>query len=371
MNLQFTEEQEMLRRTARDFLTDNCPKELVRRMEEDEKGYVPELWHKMAELGWLGIIFPEKYGGTEGSFFDLIILLEEMGRFLLPSPFISNVVLGGLTVLEAGSEEQKQNLLPKIISGELKLTFAVTEPSAQYSASLISVQAMAKPDSYEVNGIKLFVSDFHIADYVVCVARTGEGISLFLIAAESPGITYVPLITIAGDKKFEVSFDQVTVPALNLLGKLGQGWEVIERVLRKAAVAKCAEMSGMAQQVLEMSVNYAKERKQFDRPIGSFQAIQHHCANMAIDVDTSRYLTYMAAWMIDKGLPCSKEVSAAKAWTSEACRRVMALGQQIHGGIGLTSEHDMQLYYRRAKAAELAFGDANFHRELVAQELGL
>ncbi len=371
MDLRFTEEQEMLRRTARDFLTNNCPKDLVRRMEEDEKGYLPELWRQMAGLGWLGIMFPEKYGGTEGSFFDLVVLLEEMGRFLLPGPFISTLVLGGLTIIEAGSEDQKQELLPKIATGELKLTLAVTEPSARYSAASISTKAVAKGDDYEINGVKLFTPDFHIADYVVCVASTSEGISLFLVDTRGTGINYTPLKTIAGDKQFEVTFEGVKTPGRSLLGRLGQGWEVVDRVLLKAAVAKCAEMSGMAQQVLEMSVSYAKERKQFDRPIGSFQAIQHHCANMAIDVDTSRYLTYMAASMIDKGLPCSKEVSVAKAWVSQACRRVMALGHQIHGGIGVTLDHDMQLYYRRAKAAELAFGDADFHREIVAQELGL
>ncbi len=372
MDLQFTEEHEMLRRTARDFLANNCPKELVRRMEdEDDKGYEPELWRKMADLGWLGIIFPEKYGGTERDFFDLVILLEEMGRFLLPSPFIPTVVLAGLTILEAGSEEQKQELLPKIASGELNLTLAITEPNAGYSPASISVRATASQDNYEISGTKLFVGDFHISDYVVCVTRTDKGVSLFLIDTKSAGINYTPLMTIAGDRQFEVTFDRVMVPEKNLLGKLGQGWEVIEGVLQKAAVAKCAEMSGMAQQVLEMSASYAKERKQFERPIGSFQAIQHHCANMAIDVDTSRLLTYQAAWMIDRGLPCSKEVSAAKAWVSQACRRVMALGHQVHGGIGATLDHDMQLYYRRAKAAELAFGSTDFHQELVAQELGL
>jgi alkylation response protein AidB-like acyl-CoA dehydrogenase len=371
MDLHFTEEQEMLRRTARDFLANNCPKELVRAMEEDDKGYSPELWRKMAELGWFGLIFPEKYGGTEGGFFNLVVLLEEMGRFLVPSPFIPTVVLGGLTILEAGSEEQKQQLLPKIITGELRLTLAITEPSAGYSPASVSTKATVNRDDYEVSGIKLFVTDFHIADYAVCATRTDEGISLFLVDTGSPGINRTPLLTIAGDKQFEVTFDRVMVPKKNLLGEPGKGWEIIERVLRKAAVAKCAEMSGMAQQVFEMSVSYAKERKQFDRPIGSFQAIQHYCANMVMDVDTSRFLTYLAAWMIDSGLPCSKEVSAAKAWVSQACRRVMALGHQIHGGIGVTLDHDMQLYYRRAKAAELAFGDADFHKELVAQELGL
>lgn len=371
MDLNFTVEQKMIRSAARDFLLQNCTKEFVRSIEEDETGHSLELWQKMADLGWLGVPFPEKYADTECTFLDFVVLLEEMGRFLLPTPFFSTVILGGLTVLEAGSEEQKQEILPKIINGQLNLTLALIEPVPRYSITSISTLAIFRGDNYEISGTKLFVPDFHIARYFVCVARTEEGDSLFLIDAKSPGINYTPLLTIAGDKQFEVTLDKVHVPINNLLGQPGQGSGVIKRVLQKAVVAKCAEMSGMAQQVLEMAVKYAKERKQFGCPIGSFQAIQHHCANMAIDVDTSRYLTYMAAWMVDKGLPCSKEVSAAKAWVSEACQRVMALGHQIHGGIGATMDHDMQLYSRRAKAAELALGDANFHRELVAQDIGL
>jgi alkylation response protein AidB-like acyl-CoA dehydrogenase len=371
MDLNFTEEQVMVRKAAREFLGQNCTKEFVRRMEQDAIGHSSELWKKMAELGWLGMPFPEKYADIQYSFVDFVVLFEEMGRFLLPSPFFSTVILGGLTVLEGGSEEQRQEILPKIIDGELYLTLALTEPVARYSITSMPMFAVCKGEEYEISGTRLFVPDFHIAKSFVCIARTQEGNSLFLIDARSTGINYIPLSTLSGDKQFEVTLDKVLVPAKNLVGRPGQAWEIIKRVLQKAVTAKCAEMSGMAQEVLEMSVSYAKERKQFGRPIGSFQAIQHHCANMAIDVDTSRYLTYMAAFMIDKELPCSKQVSIAKAWASEACRRVMALGHQIHGGIAATIDHDMQLYSRRAKAAELALGDSNFHRELVAQEIGL
>ncbi len=377
MDFAFNEEQEMLKKMARDFLVAKCPKAFVREMEEDEKGYSADLWREMAEVGWLGLVFPERYGGIGGSFLDLAVLLEEMGRACLPGPLFSTVVLGGLTILDVGSEQQKKEFLPPISRGELIMTLALTEPSAGYDAASVDLRAVADKDEYILDGIKLFVSDAHICNYMICVARTREGepaedgITLFLVDAKSPGISYTLLKTIASDKQCEVVFDKVRVPKGNILGELDRGWSEVKRIMLRAAASKCAEMVGGAQQALEMTVSYAKERVQFDHPIGSFQAIQHHCANMATDVDGSRFVTYEAAWMLSEGLPCQKEVSIAKAWVSEAYRRVGLLGHQIHGGIGFTKDHDMQLYFRRAKAAELAFGDADFHREVVAKELGL
>jgi len=377
MDLALTETEEMLKTMARDFLATECPKTYVRQMEQDEKGYTPELWQKMAEVGWLGLAFPEKYGGGGGTFLELCVLLEEMGRACLPGPFFSTVVLGGLTILEAGSEEQKNFFLPQIAQGKLILTLALTEPSASYDPADIQVRATREETDYIINGTKLFVPDAHIADYLICAARTTdgatpeEGITLFIVPGKSPGLRFTLLKTIASDKLCEVVFDNGRVNQRDILGEVDKGWEVIKRILQKATVAKCCEMVGGAQQVLEMTVSYAKERVQFGRPIGSFQAIQHYCANMVIDVDGSRFVTYQAAWMLSEGLPCTKEVSIAKAWTSEAYRRVCALGHQIHGAIGFTMDHDMQLYYRRAKAAEVTFGDADFHREIVAQEIGL
>lgn len=376
MDLSLDETQEMLRKMARDFFMDKCPKSLVREMVADERGYPPELWREMSQLEWMGLIIPEEYGGTGGSFLDLAVLLEEMGRACLPGPFFSTVVLGGLTLLEAGNEEQKKEFLPRLSRGELIFTLALTEPSAKYTPDAIQVKAKAEGEEYVIDGIKLFVPDAHIADYIICAARTREapppeGITLFLVDAKSPGISSTLLQTIAGDKQCEVVLDKVRVPKKNILGELNQGWSYIEKVLQKAAVAKCAEMVGGAQQVLEMCVSYAKERVQFGRPIGSFQAIQHHCANMATDVDGSRFITYQAAWKLSESLPSTKEVAMAKAWVSDAFRRVTALGHQVHGGVGFIEDHDMPLYYKRAKAWELVFGDAGFHREKVAQELGL
>ncbi len=377
MNFNFSEEQEMLKTMARDFLTDKCPKTLVREMEEDEKGYSPELWQEMVELGWMGLVFPEEYGGSGMSFLDLAVLLEEIGRACLPGPFFSTMVLGGLPILNAGSDEQKLEYLPKIAKGEAIFTLALTEASARYDASSIAVKATTDGDTYIINGTKFFVPDAHIADYLLCVARTTEqteaesGITVFIVDARSPGISHTVLKTMAGDKLCEVVFDQVRVPKKNILGQPDQGWEVAQRIIEQAAVAECCIMVGAMQQALEMTVNYAKERKQYDRPIGSFQVIQHYCANMATDVDGSRFSTYEAAWKLNQGLSCTKEVAIAKAWTGEALERVITLAHQIHGAIGCTIDHDLQFYTRRGKAAALSFGDGDFYREIVAQEMGL
>ena len=377
MELAFSEEQKMLREMARDFLTDKFPKTVVAEVEASESGYSPEIWKEMAELGWMGLAFPEGYGGGDMSFLDLAVLLEEMGRACLPGPYFSTVVLGGLTILDIGSEEQKEQYLPKVANGEAIFTLALTEASASYDAVAVQVKATADNDVYILNGTKLFVPDAHIADYMLVVARTGDGakaedgITIFIVDAKSPGISSTVLKTIANDKLCEVVFNEVKVPRENILGEVDRGWSEVKKIVERAAVGKCCEMAGCIQQALDMTVEYAKERKQYDRPIGSFQVIQHYCADMATDVDGTTLSAYQAAWMLSEGLPCTKEVAVAKAWAGEACQRVMALAHQIHGAIGVTIDHDLQYYTRRAKAAEVTFGDARFYREIVAQEMGL
>jgi len=269
-------------------------------------------------------------------------------------------------------------MLPKIASGDMVLTMALAEPeNTKYDPFLITVRAVSDGNEYTLKGTKLFVTDAHVADHIICVARTSgesgskEGISLFLVDAKSPGIECTPMETIAKDKQFEVIFDGVKVPEENILGKLDEGAAHLERVLQKAAVCKCAEMVGGAQKVLDMAKNYAKEREQFGRPIGSFQAVQHHCANMLMDIEGSRFITYKAAWMLSEDVPCSRTVAAAKAWVGEAYKRVVGLGHQVMGGTAYMIEHDMPLYSRRAKIAEVFLGDGNFHRKVVARELGL
>ena len=374
MDLGLNETQQMLKNSAREFLDAECPDTLVREMEEDERGYTPELWGKLAEQGWLGLIFPESYGGGGLSFLDLSVLLEEMGRAMLPGPFFSTVVLGGMTIMDAGSEEQKQEYLPRIAEGQIIVTLALTEPSARWDAAGVQLIATPSGDGYTLNGTKLFVPNGHISDYLVVAARTGSGdedVTLFVVARDAAGITQTVLKTIASDRQSEVVFENVQAPASAVLGEVNAGWSTIAKVLDWGAIGKCAEMSGGGQQVLDMTVEYAKQRTQFGRPIGSFQAIQHHCANMATDVEGSRYITYQAAWRLSEGLPARREVAMAKAWVSDAYRRVCALGHQSHGAIGFTKEHNMQLYSRRAKAAELAFGDSDYHLESVASSIGL
>jgi len=377
MDLGLSEEQEMLKASARDFLQKECPKQLVRQLDESEEGYSSELWQKMANQGWMGLVFPEEYGGTGGSFMDLTVLLEEMGHNIVPGPFFSTVVLAALTILTAGSEEQKMELLPKVAGGKAILSFALTEPTASYDAASVRTKADARNGEFVINGTKLFVLNANVADYIVCVARTAEtanpeeGISIFLVEARSPGVRCTLLDTLARDKQCEVVFEDVSVSAKNMIGGLGQGWPIVQGVLQKATVAKCAEMVGGAQAALDMAVDYAKERVQFGRPIGSFQAIQHYCANMVTDVSGSRFITYKAAWKVSQGLPAAMDVAIAKAWTGEAYGRVTLLAHQIFGAIGFTMDHDMHLYYRQAKAGEIIFGDSDFQRAIVARELGL
>lgn len=372
MDFNFTESQKLLQTSARDFFQKECPKSLVREMEKDEKGYPPQLWKKMAELGWMGLIIPEKYGGVSGDFLDLTILVEEMGRACCPSPFFPTAV-GTMFLLEAVSEAQKEKYINKIAAGESIFTLAINEPESLEDPGSIAVKAVPNGDNYVINGTKLFVPFAHVADYLIVVSRTSKGASpesgltLFVVDARAPGISYVPLKTISGDKQCEVAFKNVSVPKDSIIGEVHNGWSVAKKVLQKAAVAKAAELVGIGQQSLEMAVAYAKERVQFGKPIGSFQAIQHHCANMLIDVDGSRLITYKAAWMLNEGLPCDFEAAAAKGFASEACRRATAIAEQVFGGIGVIVDHDMPLYYTRAKVAEVAFGDAGHHREAAIE----
>jgi alkylation response protein AidB-like acyl-CoA dehydrogenase len=377
MDLSLTEEQELLQGSARDFLRQECPVTHVRAMEEDETGYSPELWKNIAELGWAGLMFPEQYGGSGYTFVELCVLMEEFGRALLPSPFHSTVLTFGLPILLGGSDAQKQKYLSAIAAGNLLGTLALTEPSASFEPSGVEIRAETRNGGFVLNGTKLFVLNAHTADELLVAVRTSDeggpekGISLLLVPRTASGIEITPLQTIASDRQCEVEFQNVEIGSDAQVGELNQGWPLIKQTLNHATVAKCAEMVGMAQVAFDMSVDYAKNRVQFGRPIGSFQAIKHKCADMVIDVDGSRFITYRAAWCLAEGIEATKEIAMAKAWTSEACRRVCAQAHQLHGGIGFTKEYDLQLYFRRAKQGEVFYGDADLHREVVAQEIGL
>ena len=374
MDLGLSEEQELLKNTARDFLEKECPETLVREMEEDEKGYSPDLWKKMAEQGWQGLLIPDQYGGAGFSYLDLVVLVEEFGRALVPGPFISTVVGGTLPLLEGGTEEQKKQYLPQIASGNAIWTLAFTEPSARFDAEGVALEAKEDGNDVVLNGTKLFVRDANVADFFTVVGRKpgtkGEdGITLVIVDAKASGISQTQLKTIAADKQAEVKFENVRVPKANVIPG---GWAAFKKVQRKATVIECAYLVGLAQMDFEISVQYAKDRIQFGRPIGSFQAIQHKAADMVTDVDGSRFIMYRAAWSVDQDEPdADMNVNMAKAWVSEATRRVVAHGQQIHGGIGFTKDYKIQLYFRRQKASELAWGDSDYHRELVADGLSI
>jgi alkylation response protein AidB-like acyl-CoA dehydrogenase len=377
MNYDLNQDQQILKEAAHGFLQKECPSTFVRQMIADEKGYTADMWKKLADLGWMGILFPEEYGGYGGSFMDMAVVLYETGYACLPGPFFSSAVMGGLTLLGGGSEIQKKELLPRVASGERILTLAWAEGSGDYSLGQVSTRAELQGNSYLLNGTKLFVPYAHVADTLICVARTatvssmaGEGISLFLVDGKSEGLSVQVLNTLAGDKQCEVALNQVRVPRADLLGGVDQGGGVLKKVLPICAVGKCAEMSGGGQRVLELTLDHAKQRVQFGKPIGSFQAIQHFCANILTYLDTSRFMTYQAAWKISQGMDYERDASLCKAWVSDSCRRLVVLAHQVLGGMGFMEEHDMHLYFKQAKTAELAFGDADFHRELAAQKMG-
>ncbi len=377
MDFDLTREQRLLKRSAREFLKKECPPSLMRELKDDARGYPAKMWDRMADLGWTGVMIPEEYGGTGGSFLDLCILLETMGEVCCPGPFFSTIVLGASAVMRGGTEAQKEFILPRIADGDIILALAVTEPGTWYDTANIRLAADSDRQDYILDGTKLFVANAHLADYIICAARTdasgppAEGLTLFLVDAQSPDIKYRVMQSLAYDKQCEVVFDRVRVPRGNVLGEVNRASVLLEPLRQKAAVAKCAELVGCIQTAFDMTVAYARQRKQFGRPIGSFQAVQHHCANMAVDVDGSRFLTYQAAWKISQGLAAGKAAAMAKAWTSGAARRVTGLAHQIHGAISFTEEYDVHLYYRRAKAGEVAWGDAAYHLEQVARHLGL
>ncbi len=376
MDLSLTESQLMLRKAAREFLTAECPPALVKEMERDPRGYPEELWRRIAAMGWLGVVIPGQYGGQDGEFFDLLVLLQEMGRAALPGPFFATVVLGALTVLEGGSAEQKGTLLPRLCDGSLLTTLALSEPGMDFGLDGLGTTAVERDGHYVITGTKVFVPDARVAELLLCVTSEGsgsprDGTSVFLVEPGRPGVSVVPLETNLRDKQFEVTFTDVPMEAASALGGVERARPWLERVLDKAMVAKCAEMVGAGQKLLEMTVEYAKARIQFGRPLGSFQAIQHHCANLATSVETAEIMTYRAGWMIEQGLPCRREVLQAKAWTNEACKRAAALGHQIHGGMGFTREYDLYLYSGRMTTFAQLLGGTGWCYDKIAEEIGL
>ena len=378
MDIGFTEEQELLRDTARKFLDSQCPTKFVREMMATGAAVTEEFWRKLADNGWLGITYPEDAGGSGLGLVDLVVLMEEIGRAVMPGPYLATVLLGGAAIAAAGSPEQRRDWLPRIAAGELKATLAVTEPNARWDAAGITAPARETRGGFALSGTKMFVPDAHLADVLVVAARSRDGstmedgVSLFLVPKDMPGLAIRRLPSIDETRKLcEVVLDNVAVPGSARLGELHRGWAPLQQVIDRAAVGLSAEMCGAAQRVLEMTVDYAKLRVAFGKPIGSYQGVKHKCADMLVDIENAKSLTYYAAWAVDENeADAPLAVSMAKAAASDAGRKVCAAGIQLHGGIGMTWEHDLQLYLKRAKAGEVAFGDASWHRERVAQLMG-
>jgi alkylation response protein AidB-like acyl-CoA dehydrogenase len=378
MDIGFSEEQELLRDSARKFLDVACTTRFVRERMATPEAVTPEFWSQLAEQGWLGINFSEDDGGSGLGLTDLVVLMEEMGRAVMPGPYLATALLGGAAIREAGSPGQRQEYLPRIAAGELRATLASTEPNARWDASGITMTAQPMRGGFTLSGSKLFVPDAHLADILVVAARTRDGstmedgVSLFVVPKEAAGLGVTLMPSIDETRKLcEVRFANVAVPQTALLGELHNGWPALARVYDGAAVALSAEICGGAQRVLEMTVDYAKLREAFGKPIGSYQGVKHKCADMLVEVENAKSLTYYAAWAVDEKQPDAKlAVSMAKSYASDASRKVSNAGIQLHGGIGMTWEHDLHLYMKRAKASEVAFGDATWHRERVASLLG-
>jgi alkylation response protein AidB-like acyl-CoA dehydrogenase len=379
MDIGFSEEQELLRDTARKFLDAACTTKFVRERMATAEAVTPEFWAQIAEQGWLGINLPEEDGGSGLGLVDLVVLMEEMGRAVMPGPYLATL-LGGAVIREAGNPAQRQEFLPAIAEGSLKATLAAIESNARWDAAGVTMMAReGRWSGFALSGTKLFVPDAHLADLIVVAARTRDGtemwdgISLFVVPKDIPGLSISLMPSIDETRKLcEVRFNNVTVPEVALLGELHQGWPALVRVYDEAAVALSAEMCGGAQRILDMTVEYAKLRETFGKPIGSYQGVKHKCADMLVEVENAKSLTYYAAWAIDeKQADAPLAVSMAKAYASDASRKVSNAGIQLHGGIGMTWEHDLHLYMKRAKASEVAFGDATWHRERVASLLAV
>jgi alkylation response protein AidB-like acyl-CoA dehydrogenase len=378
MDIALDKVQMDIAKEARRFLDKECPTDYAREMFEDERGFTDEIWAKMVDMDWMRVRIPEPYGGMGMDQIDLTVVLEEMGRAVLPGPFFSTVLLAAEAIMEAGSDSQKERYLSGIAAGEIKGTLALHEPDGGADLGFIQMEARADGDGFVLEGTKLSVPDAHVADFLVCAACTkagndpAQGITLFMVDLSADGVSVSLLSTMDGTRKLcAVDFKGVRVSPEAVLGEPHKGWEPLRRVLQRAQVGLCAECVGGAQRAMEIATEYAKIRVQFDQPIGAFQAIKHRCAQMYVEVESSRSILYWAAWAQDYGDPkeAALAASVAKAYCSEAFTHVSTGVIQVLGGTGFAWENDAHLYLKRAKANEQALGDPIYHREQVAQLL--
>ena len=361
MDFDFSPEQYTLRDEARRFLDERCPATHVREFVDDPSGWSRELWKQMADLGWMALPFPEEAGGLGQSFLDLVLLLGELGRAVAPVPFLSSVGMAGQVIVRHGSADQQKRLLAGIASGERVATVAIAEAAGSYDEAGVSCRAEQAGDAWRLTGEKRYVLDASSADVFVVAARAPEGVRWFVVSD-------------GGSVRAQRSYDLTRpIGVLTLDGVEAEPLELpgLEPGLRTCVAALCAEMVGTGSKILDLAVSYAKEREQFGRPIGSFQAIKHKCAEMLTDLESSRSAAFYACWAAaTDASDAALAVSVAKSYCSDALARLGGEGVQVHGGIAFTWEHDMHLYLKRIKSAEALFGDAAFHRERIAQLVG-
>jgi alkylation response protein AidB-like acyl-CoA dehydrogenase len=353
MQFGLSESQELLKDSARKFFAGECPSAEMRRLMETDTSYDSTLWSKLADQGYTGIIFPEMYGGVGLGKVELMLLMEETGRALLPGPFFSTVVLAGSVLESVGAPAHKEKYLAPICRGEVRATVAILEAGASWNPEHVQLSAAGG----KLTGEKFFVSDAAAADFILVVERNG----VFVVDSKAPGLRISPMSAMDLTRKlYVVEFNSTPAEKIGDATSLSRAFDV-------ATAALAAELVGGMQRTLEMTVEYAKTRKQFGKPIGMFQAVQHQCADMYLETESSRSAVYYAAWALEENAPdAATAVSIAKMYASDAGRTVGNRGIQIHGGMGFTWENDLHLYYRRAKASENAFGDASFHRERIA-----
>ena len=377
MDLSLTENQQLLRNTAQDFIQREYPKEMLLDMDETESGVSPELWEKVAGMGWLGLIIPEEYGGDGGSLTDAGVLFEELGKGPVPGPYFSSSILSALTVLEGGTEEQKQRILPSIARGGWVLALAITEPDYAWGPEGVQMTASRRNGNLVFSGTKLFVYDASAATHLICALRTDqgstseEGISLVLLDKGMPGISVRRLPGFLGYTA-EVTLDSVEVPASAVLGEEPtRGWHILERAAEKAIPVLCAHKVGGCQSVADMSIAYSQTRIQFGTPIGRFQRVQDHIINIVNHLDAARWTTYEALWKLDTGRPASASVHMAKAVASEGYYEACNSAHETHAGVGIMREYGLTLHTKMSRTLYHFLGDPRHHRRRLAQALEL
>jgi len=372
MDLDFSEEQNMLREMVRGLCEEHCPLEVVRRMEDDPTGYPEGFWKQLGELGLLGILIPEAHGGSQQSMLEATILYEELGRALAPSPHFVSCVMGAGVLARAGSEDQQREWLPRIATGEAILTPAWIEPARGYGARGVQLRARSEGDQFVLSGTKRHVAFASSASRLLVLARCGEAeseVDLLLVDPRAPGVKLTQQRSLASDTQYEVQLDDVRVPAVDRIGASGAGWETWSRAMHDGIVLLAAQATGGAERALEITVQYAKDRKQFDKPLGAFQAIAHYLADASTLIDGGRTLVYEAAWARANGRNVARLAPMAKLFACQTYRDVTAMCEQVWGGVGFTIEYDIQLFFRRAKQLQLSWWDTRHLEELIASDV--